>query len=107
MKYFTPELFATLNSDDRNVVRKTSARWDQAVAEYKRHLKSIQRKLPSAVRRLAALYLHDAQFTDFKELAPRSCNPVAQLMLQFQFEHLAILSAQSQPKRPRRRKATA
>lgn len=167
MKYFTPELFTALNSEDRAISRAATADWDRAVAAYERHLKSIRRKLPTAVRRLEAIHLHDAEFIDFKELAPRSRNPVAQLMVRqqsdvvvlsyfllerakttsavcrspfsdkfvhwlydeidvransrfiheilwsdgstqrFEFEHLAILSAQTQPKRPRRRKATA
>jgi hypothetical protein len=60
VKYFTPELFVESNSEDKKVAKQASRRWDRAVDDYARYLKSINRRLPAKVRQLARLNLHDA-----------------------------------------------
>jgi hypothetical protein len=61
MKFFTPELFAELNSDDDNTVDRAEENWQKALRAYQRHLKRIGDRLPVSLRRFSEQYcLHDA-----------------------------------------------
>jgi hypothetical protein len=46
MKYFTPELFVELNSDDDAAVDRAEGKWLEAIRKYRLHLKRIGGKLP-------------------------------------------------------------
>jgi hypothetical protein len=61
MKYFTPELYLRFNSRDRQVVARAHDEWEEAVTQYRAHLRSIASKLTPPVLELATtLDLHDA-----------------------------------------------
>jgi hypothetical protein len=64
MKYFTPQLYVQMNSDDEKVVKRACQRWERAVGDYWQYLKSVNRRLPAKVRQLARLNLHDAALED-------------------------------------------
>src|SRR5947209_15018428 len=61
MKFFTPELFVELNSDDNDVVDRAEEEWANALRRYRQHLKRISDKLPTSLKRFSDEYcLHDA-----------------------------------------------
>jgi hypothetical protein len=66
MRYFTPERYARLsNLNSREAFLAAQEEWEQAVAAYKQHLRSIREKLPIRLRRLIeTVYLHDARVLD-------------------------------------------
>jgi hypothetical protein len=62
MRYFTPELFAALNSQDEGAVEQAEQRWDAAQREYQDYFKSIEKKLPKALVKLCKTApLHDGR----------------------------------------------
>jgi hypothetical protein len=61
MRYFTPELYEQFNSSDDEVADRADEAWEAAIQAYHRHLDSIRDKMPSQVRKLAELCLHDAE----------------------------------------------
>ncbi len=61
MKYFTPELLARYGSPDDQIADAAQAEWEVAAAKYRKHLLSIDGKLPKKLRALQRrYYLHDA-----------------------------------------------
>lgn len=64
MKYFRPELFNQLNSNDPAAESAATEAWEQAVEDHDAYLKSVRGKLPAALRKLANLHLHDATVAD-------------------------------------------
>jgi hypothetical protein len=63
VKYFTPRLYAKLNSSDAKKSLAAHSEWERAEARYETRLKSIRPRLPKSVRLLAdELCLHDAVF---------------------------------------------
>lgn len=61
MKYFTPLLFQQFNSPDDAVANRADAAWDEAELAYKHHLETFRDRLPSQVRALSEVCLHDAE----------------------------------------------
>ena len=61
MRYFTPDLYVRFNSSNEEEANRADEAWEEALQEYQRHLKSIWDKLPSQVRKLTELCLHDAE----------------------------------------------
>jgi hypothetical protein len=49
MKFFTPELFVALNSQDESVVDEAMDQWDAATKNYEKHFAKLQKKLPKAI----------------------------------------------------------
>ena len=54
MKFFTPELFVRFNSAD-------DEGWEAAIRAYRAQLEGLRDQMPSQVRKLAGLCLHDAE----------------------------------------------
>ena len=54
MKYFTPQRYVAFNSADDSVADRANDDWEQTIAAYRQHLKSVQSRLPIKVR-------HDGQ----------------------------------------------
>lgn len=67
MKFFTPELFAELNSSERAVVDRAARRWERNSEEYKRHIEGLLVPLPSLREYLLAANLHDAAVVSIRE----------------------------------------
>jgi hypothetical protein len=67
MRFFTPELYVQFNSSDDEVADRANERWEKALEEYKRHLESIQTAMPSQVKEVSALCLHDAEVLGFQQ----------------------------------------
>jgi hypothetical protein len=61
MRFFTPELYCQFNSADDEVADRANEAWERAVQEYQRHLQGIRHRMPSQVKKLADLCLHDAE----------------------------------------------
>jgi hypothetical protein len=61
MRFFTPELFVRYNSSDDEEADRADEDWESADQQYQSHLATIRPHLPSRVRKLADLCLHDAE----------------------------------------------
>lgn len=61
MRFFTPELYSQFNSSDDEVADRANEAWEAALQEYQRHLDAIRQRMPSQVRKVAELDLHDAE----------------------------------------------
>ncbi|MFL6216686.1 MAG: DUF4085 family protein [Blastocatellia bacterium] len=71
MRFFTPELYLQFNSPDEAVADRADEAWEKAIHKYQRHLQSIRPKLPSQVKEVAELSLHDAEVLAFeREMQP-------------------------------------
>lgn len=60
MRFFTPELYVQFNSSNEEEADRADQAWEAAIQEYHLHLKDIWDRLPSQVRQLTELCLHDA-----------------------------------------------
>jgi hypothetical protein len=67
MRFFTPELYLLFNSPDDEVADRADEDWEKALQEYQRHLDALRPRMPSQVRALADLCLHDAEFLDLSQ----------------------------------------
>ena len=61
MRFFTPELFIKFNSPDDVVADRADEDWETAIREYRSHLEGLRNQMPSQVKKLAGLSLHDAE----------------------------------------------
>lgn len=61
MRFFTPDLFLRFNSPDDEVADEADSAWEIALIDYRKHLDGIRDRMPSQVRTLAELCLHDAE----------------------------------------------
>lgn len=66
MRYFTPELYIRFNSPDDDVADAANEAWENALEDYQNHLASFRDKMPSQVRKLSELCLHDAEVLSFE-----------------------------------------
>jgi hypothetical protein len=62
MKFFTPELFIKYNSSDDDEADRADEKWEAAIRAYREHLAGLRDQMPSQVKKLADLCLHDAEF---------------------------------------------
>ena len=67
MRFFTPELYTRFNSSDDSVADHANEAWENALQEYRRHLDAIRDQMPSQVRTVADLNLHDAELLGFEQ----------------------------------------
>lgn len=72
MRFFTPELYLQFNSSDESVANRADEEWERAVNEYKLHLETLRDGMPSQVRKISELCLHDAEVLgmDFQSFSP-------------------------------------
>lgn len=68
MRFFTPELYLQFNSSDDEVADRADEAWGRAVQEYRQHLDGIRSQMPSQVREVAELCLHDAEVLGLEEV---------------------------------------
>jgi hypothetical protein len=61
MKFFTPELHASMNSLSDEEFDRANAEWHSALKMYRANLESIEALMPRRTRELAMLQLHDAE----------------------------------------------
>ena len=62
MMYFTPDLFARLNSSRNDAVSRAEREWEDAVQRYRKHFARIAADLPEELRRFCSeVYPHDAE----------------------------------------------
>src|SRR5207248_2041485 len=61
MRYFTPLLYRQFNSADDEEADRAEQAWETAIKDYHQHLEGLRDRMPSAVGKLAALDLHDAE----------------------------------------------
>ncbi len=70
MKYFTPQRYVAFNSADDSVADRANDDWEQTIAAYRQHLKSVQSRLPIKVRQFATdLCLHDAEYLGLSKIS--------------------------------------
>jgi hypothetical protein len=91
MRFFTPELFLRYNSDLDEVADAADAEWEAALKAYRAKQENMRSRMPSQVKKLAALCLHDAELLSLEEEfqavsgkgnAPPIWSAVASLLLQ-------------------------
>jgi hypothetical protein len=72
MRFFTTELYVLFNSPDDEVADRANEEWERALQAYKRHLDTMRDRMPSQVRKVAELSLHDAEVLgmEFQSLSP-------------------------------------
>ncbi|WP_165223900.1 hypothetical protein [Aquisphaera insulae] len=61
MRFFTPDLFVRFNSSDDATADQANDEWETAIRAYRTHIDGLREQMPSQVRRLASLCLHDAE----------------------------------------------
>jgi hypothetical protein len=61
MRFFTPDLYIRFNSPDDAVADRANDEWERSIEQYDRHLATFRDRLPSQVRKLTELPLHDAE----------------------------------------------
>jgi len=61
MKYFTPQLYQRFNSSNDEDADRANEEWEEAILAYNRQLDGIREWMPSPVRKLSELCLHDAE----------------------------------------------
>ena len=63
MKYFTPKRYVAFNSRDRVVANRANDEWEQALTDYRQHLKKINGRLIKSVKAFVkSRSLHDADY---------------------------------------------
>src|SRR3954467_10228942 len=67
MKFFTPELFLKFNSSDHEVADRADEEWEEAIGAYRKHLDGLSDQMPSQVKQLANLCLHDAELLAWEQ----------------------------------------
>lgn len=67
MRFFTPNLYVRFNSNDESEADEADSAWEFAAQEYGKHLRSIRPQLPTQVRKLAGLCLHDAELLSYDQ----------------------------------------
>jgi hypothetical protein len=63
MQFFTPELYRRYNAP----ALAADAEWETAISRYRRHLETLQAKMPSPVIELSQLCLHDGEMLQRQE----------------------------------------
>jgi hypothetical protein len=61
MRFFARILYVRFNSPDDGEADRADEAWETAVREYRTHLEALRDQMPSQVRKLAGLCLHDAE----------------------------------------------
>lgn len=61
MRFFSPELYMRFNSADEEEANRAEEAWETAIQDYHKHLGTLRERMPSQVRKLAELCLHDAE----------------------------------------------
>lgn len=61
MRFFTHELYRRFNSDKDDNANRANEEWENALEAYQNHLESLRGHMPSPVRKIADLCLHDAE----------------------------------------------
>ena len=69
MQFFTPELYLRFNSQDDEVADRADAEWEDAIRSYRARQDDIRQLLPSDVRKLSELRMHDAEWVRTKSTA--------------------------------------
>ena len=59
MRFFTPELYIRFNSQEEGEADRADEDWESALGKYRKHLDGIRTRMPSQVRELSELCLHD------------------------------------------------
>jgi hypothetical protein len=67
MKFFTQELFIRFNSPDDEVADRADEDWEAAIREYRDYLDGFRDQMPTQVKKLASLSLHDARVLALEE----------------------------------------
>ncbi len=61
MRFFTPDLFIAFNSSDEEEADRANEEWEEALQAYRKHLDDLRDQMPSQVKNLTTLCLHDAE----------------------------------------------
>ena len=59
MRFFTPDLYVRFNSQDESQADRADGDWESALGKYREHLEVLRKRMPSQVKQLSELCLHD------------------------------------------------
>ena len=85
MRFFTPELFFRFNASDDEEADRADEDWEAAIRAYRHHLDGLRDQMPSQVKKLAELGLHDAEILACEQ-------PIEPSFLPFPFEAMPFWS---------------
>jgi hypothetical protein len=79
MRFFSPELYVRYNSSDDETANAADAEWEESLEAYRAHLHGLHKHMPSPVRKLSELCLHDAELLtpvpEIEQYVPISAQP--------------------------------
>jgi hypothetical protein len=67
MRFFTPELYVRFNSADEEEADRANEAWETAIQDYERHLDGLRDRMPSQIKKLTELCLHDSELLALNE----------------------------------------
>ena len=67
MRFFTPELYLQFNSSVDATADRANDAWEKSLQEYQRHLDAIRPTMPSQIKKISELCLHDAELLGFEQ----------------------------------------
>jgi hypothetical protein len=96
MRFFTPDLYLRFNSSKDEVANCANAEWDEAIEAYRKHISDLLTNMPTPVKELSKLTLHDAEIVTLFEGGasfpfPSPYWPAVALMILRQDEKLLAL----------------
>ena len=95
MRFFTPELYVRFNSSNDEEADRADEAWETAIQQYHRHLNDIWDRLPSPVRKLTELCLHDSELLVCGlEMEPFPPSPAEPFFAVPRWSAVAVLSLQ-------------
>lgn len=99
MRFFTPELYVRFNSADEDEADEADEAWENAIGDYRQYLDQIRDQMPSQVRMLSDLNLHDVELLAIEQVALPAASFSAEASRQLHFwSALAIVSVKQDSK---------
>jgi len=93
MRFFTPELYVRFNSADDDVAEQANGEWELALSQYRAHLDGMHDQMPSSVKMLSGLCLHDADFLACEQkVEPFYSLPIEPFVVPAAWTAMAIVS---------------
>jgi hypothetical protein len=91
MRFFKPELYVRFNSVDDDVADMAFQEWEAAAEQYAQSLAPVRDRLPSQIRKLTELSLHDALILSRREEIQAGAPPISPDLLTHEFPMRLLL----------------
>lgn len=90
MRFFTPQMYVRLNSDDDAQIEQAAREWESAFTRYKEHLRQIRDTMPAPVREVSELSLHDWELIESQAAFEQAVPAAPQMRLPLWLSFAAI-----------------